>query len=130
MGQCKDHMEVRHAQKFFFACFHPTLASLCLALWTVAVSAGIIGDGLVTAFRTGIDVAAQCCRAATSDGTEHRQLLKAQPWILFNEAITLCADYIGHLNGGPCHSGLCFLRERSICAGFGMQIFSSGFAVA
>jgi hypothetical protein len=39
-------------------------------------------------------------------------LLVTQPGILFDEAITLLAEDIGHLHGRPAHCGLRSLRER------------------
>jgi hypothetical protein len=44
-------------------------------------------------------------------------LLVTQPGILFDEAITLLAEYIGHLHGRPAHLGLRSLRERGSWVG-------------
>lgn len=41
-------VEVGAGQKFSFSCFQPALACLCLALGTVAISTGVIGDLLAT----------------------------------------------------------------------------------
>ncbi len=122
MRQGEYDVEVGNAEEFFLSCGEPALASLCLALGTVPVPAGVIRDGLMTALRTLIDVAAQRGRSAASDGPQHTQLLVTQPGILFDEAITLLAEYIGHLHGRPVHFGLRSLRERGSWAGLVVMI--------
>ena len=122
MRQGEYDVEVGDAEEFFFSCGEPALASLCLALRTVPVPAGVIRDGLMTALRTLIDVAAQRGRAAASDRPQHTQLLVIQPGILVDEAVTLLAEYIGHLHGRPAHFGLRSLRERGSWAGLEVMI--------
>ena len=122
MRQGEYDVEVRNAEEFFFSCGEPALASLCLALWTVSVPAGVVRDGLMTALRTLIDVAAQRGGAAASDRPQHTELLIAQPRTLINEAVTLLAEYIGHLHGRPAHSGLRSLRERGTWVGLEVMI--------
>ena len=117
MRQGEYDVEVGDAEEFCFSCGEPALASLCLALGTVPVPAGVIRDGLMTALRTSIDVAAQRGRSAASDRPQHTQLLVIQPGILFDKTITLLAEYIGHLHGRPAHCGLRNLRERGSWAG-------------
>ena len=41
--------------------------------------AGVIRDGLMAASRTVIDMAAECCCAATLDGSQHAEPLNTQP---------------------------------------------------
>ena len=55
---------------------------------------------------TGIEMAAQGRRAAAGEGPQDSQLLKAQPRDSVEEAVTLRAKDVGHLHGGPVHSGL------------------------
>ena len=116
MRQGENDVEVRNAEEFFLSCGEPALASLCLALGTVPVSAGVVRDGLITALRTLIDVAAQRSGAAASDRPQHTQLLIVQPGVLFDEAITLLAEDIGHLHGRPVHFGFRSLRESGTWA--------------
>jgi hypothetical protein len=59
MWQREDDVEGGDSEKFFFPCGEPALASLRLTLRAVPVSAGVIRDGLMTALRTSIDVAAE-----------------------------------------------------------------------
>jgi hypothetical protein len=49
VGQGKDDVEVRYAEQVLLAACEPALASLGLALGTVPVATGVIGDGLVVA---------------------------------------------------------------------------------
>jgi hypothetical protein len=76
----------------------------------------------MTALRTLIDVSTQRGRSAASDRPQHTQLLIIQPEILFDEAITLLVEYIGHLHGRPAHLGLRSLRERGSLSGVDVLI--------
>ena len=116
MRQSEYDVEVRDAEEFFLSCGEPALASLCLALGTVPVPAGVIRDGPMTALRTLIDVAAERRRTAASDRPQHTQLLIVQPGGLFDEAITLLAEDVGHLHGRPVHFGFRSLRESGTWA--------------
>ena len=113
VGQREDHVEVGHAEHFFLSRGEPALARLRLALGAVAVAAAVIRDGLVAASGTVIDMSAQSRCAALSDGAQHLQLLIAEMLaVLVHEPCALCMNEIGHLEGGPAHSGLCSLRDR------------------
>jgi hypothetical protein len=92
MRQSKYDVEVRHTEQFLFSRSELALASLCLALRTVPVPAGIIRDGLITASGTSVDVPSQRRRGAAGDGPQHAQLLVVQPWALVHEAIALLAE--------------------------------------
>src|SRR5207248_5923035 len=104
--------------------------SLRLALHAMSIAAGVIRDGLIIATGTLVNVTTQLRRAAAGDSPQHGELLEVQPRALFQEAITLPAEYVGQLHGRPAHSGFRFLRERSSCAGSEILIRSSGFVVA
>src|SRR5215469_2321836 len=95
------HMEVGHAEHFSFASGEPALARLRLALWAMPIAARVIRDGLMAALWTVIDMAAECCGAATRDRSQHAKSLNAQPGsVLFHETVALCMEDIGHLHGG------------------------------
>src|SRR5436309_1337806 len=117
MRKCKNHMEVGHLKHLTLSCGNPPLASLRLTLHAMSIAARVVGDGLVIATGTLVHVTTQRCRAAAGDSPQHGELLEVQPWTLFQEAVTLRAEYIGHLHGRPAHSGFRFLRDRSSCAG-------------
>jgi len=113
VGQSEDHVEVGHAEHFLLSRGEPTLARLRLAFGAVAVAAAVIRDGLVAAAWTIIDMSAQSRSAALSDGAQHLQLLIAEMLaVLVHKPSALCMNEIGHLEGGPAHSGLYSLRER------------------
>ena len=83
----------------------------CKTLGTVPVPAGIIGDGPVTALRTGIDMTAQRSRATALNGPKSFELLKTKARAIpLQKAIALCTQNVGHLQGGPSHS--CFFRLK------------------
>ena len=116
MRQGEYDVEVGEAEEFFLSGAEPALASLCLALWAVPVPAGVIREGLMTALRTLIDMAAQRGRSAASDRPQHTQLLITQPGVLFDEAVTLLAEDVGHLHGRLVHFGFRSLRESGTWA--------------
>ena len=78
MGHGEDHMEVAGSEKLSLSCREPVFTRLRLALRAVPVPARVIGDGLVTALWTGIDMAAQRSRAAALDGAKGLELLKVE----------------------------------------------------
>jgi hypothetical protein len=107
MWECENNVKIRYAEHFPLTRSEPALARLCLALRTVAVTTGVIGDGLMAALGTGIEMATQRRRAATGDRSQHCQLLEAQPRsILVQKAGLVRAKNIGHLHGGAAHLGL------------------------
>ena len=67
-------MKIAGGEKLAFASCEPMLARLRLAFRTMPVAARVIGDGAVTALRTGIDVAAQRSRAAALNGAKRLEL--------------------------------------------------------
>src|SRR5271155_1778681 len=97
-------VEVAGREKLAFASREPMFTRLRLALRTVPVPARVIGDGLVTALRTGVDMTAQRSRAAALNGAKGLELLKVKaPSIPIQEAVALRAEDVGHLDGGPAH---------------------------
>ena len=104
VGHGEHDMEVTGGQEFAFAGRQPALASLCLALGAVPVSARVVGDGLMTSVRAGIAMTAQRCGAAAQNGPKRFELLKAKAGsIPIQEAIAVRAKNVGHLEGGPSH---------------------------
>src|SRR3984957_20358907 len=79
VGQGKDDVEVGHAEQILFAPCQPAQACLSLALGTVAVATGVIGNGLMVATRAGVQMASQRSRTACSDRPQHLELLVAEP---------------------------------------------------
>jgi len=67
----------------------------------------------VAATGTIFDVSAKSRCTAPSDGAQHLQLLIAEmSAVQVDESFALRMNEIGHLEGGPAHSGLRSLRDR------------------
>jgi hypothetical protein len=92
VGQSGDDVRIACGQQFPAARLKPAIACIGLALGAVPVAEGVVRDGLMTALRTLIDMAAQRGRPAASDRPQHTQLLVIQPRILLDEAIPLLAE--------------------------------------
>ena len=106
-------VEIAGVQEFAFPRRQPALARLRLALGAVPVSARVVGDGLMTASRTSIAMAAERSGAAAQNGAKSFELLKAEARsIPIQEAIALRAKDVGHLEGGPSHSLFFRLKLR------------------
>ncbi len=85
-------MEVTGSQQFALAGRQPALAGLRLALGTVPISARVVRDGLMTAVRAGIAMAAEGSGATVLNGAKGLELLKAKAGsIPIQEAIALHA---------------------------------------
>src|SRR3990172_6408719 len=125
----EDHMYIGNSQEFSLAGGQPLVASVRPTLRTMAVAAGVVGDGHgMTAARTTVPVTAERCRAAAFDGREHSSVQPCQPRPLFLDEVFACrANDVGHLEGWPVHF-CCFLRERLTLARSETASPSSGFA--
>ena len=78
MRHSEYDMKVAGGEKFALASCEPMFTRLRLALGAVPVPTRVIGDGLVTALRTGIDMTAQRSRAAALNGAKGLELLKVK----------------------------------------------------
>src|SRR6201982_3575310 len=80
LSRQREHdVEVRHRQEFGLALGQPLARRRSLALRTVPIATGIVGDLRVTALLVlaACDMAAERCRAAVLDRPHHLELLKA-----------------------------------------------------
>lgn len=131
MWQGEDDMEIGHAQHFLLAPRQPSLPGLGLTLGTMAIAAGVVGEGLVVAAGTSIEVTAERGGTAATDSPQHTELLIAEPGtVVFEEAVTLGVNQIGHFQGRPAHAGFCSLREHASWVGLDTVICSSGLGAA
>ena len=104
MRQREDDVEVAHRQHFGLSLGDPAVAGRGLTLGTVAIAAGVIGDGLMPALGALVAMAAQSGGAATLDGAQHFDMRPVQPApALFDEAGARSANNVGHLDGWPVH---------------------------
>ena len=71
MGHAENQVEIAHREQFLLPGAQPLLACIGLALWAVAVSAGVVRDGLMAAADALIAMSAECGGAAALDGPEH-----------------------------------------------------------
>src|SRR6185503_19475192 len=105
VGQGEDDVEVVGVQQIALLRLQPSLASLRLAFWTTAGSAGVIGDGcFVGASFTLILMPAKGSSTAALDGPVCLQLLIVHNSLEALEKLPAPAtDDVGHLDGRPRH---------------------------
>src|SRR5450759_3500146 len=123
-------MHVADRQQFLAAFGEPLVPRIGLTLRTMAITARIEGDGLMAASGTTVQVATECCRAAKLDGMQYAEMEPRQPGpVLFDEAIAVLPDDVGHLEGWLVHR-FCSFRERLMFSGLDTVIVSNGLATA
>jgi hypothetical protein len=71
-------MEIAGVEEFAFPCRQPALAGLRLTLRAVAISTGVVGDGLITTTRATIAMPAQRGGTAALDGAQCFELLETK----------------------------------------------------
>ena len=103
MWERKDDVHVRHVEEFPLARLEPAIPCLRLALRTVAIATGIVGDGPMPAGGAVIDMPAQRGGPTPRERAQHGALLHAEPRMSFDKSVTLRVEDIGHLHGGPTH---------------------------
>ena len=132
MREREDDVDVWHVEELALAGMEPALPRLRLALRAVPVPTRVIGDGLMPAGVTPIEMAAQCGGATARDRPQDRSLLRAQPRMLLEEGVALRVEDIGHLHGGPAHDcgGFRRRRDRGITGGGVTCNCSSGMGAA
>src|SRR4029077_9288704 len=60
VGQCEDNMDVTRWEKLLAPRCEPAIASSCLTLRAVPISARVVGDGAMSTASAFIDMAAEC----------------------------------------------------------------------
>ena len=129
MREREDDVHIRHVEQLALARVEPALPGLRLALRAVPIPTRVIGDGLMPAGVTPIEMAPERGGATARDRAEHRSLLHAQPRMLLEEGVTLRVEDIGHLHRRPAHDcgGFRCSRDRGRTTGVGTCSCSSGF---
>jgi len=131
MREREDDVHIRHVEQLPLAGVEPALPRLRLALRAVPIATRVIGDGLMPAGATCVDVAAKGGGATARDRAEYRSLLHAQPRLLLDEGVALRVEDIGHLHRRPAHDvGFRSSRDRCSTTGVGTCNCSSGFGAA
>src|SRR6266853_6283761 len=97
-------MIIRHGQQLGLTLGQPLLRRRALALRTMAIAAGIVGDERVRAVLATRDMAAERRRAAALDGGHHLQLAEADvTGIGSAPRRTVAAENIRNLKRGTGH---------------------------
>jgi len=100
----ENHMDVARWEKLLATCCEPAIASSCLTLRAVPISARVVGDGAMSAASAFIDMPAERGGTTPRNGQEHFDVLPADPLTAsFDECVSCGADQIGHLEGWPVH---------------------------
>ena len=132
MREREDDVHIRHVEQVPLTRVEPALPRLRLALRAVPIAARVIGDGLMSAGATPIEMPAECGGATAHDRSQDGSLLHTQPRMLLDEGVTLRVEDIGHLHGRPAHAGLGFRfrRDRGRTTGAGPAAAPRGFGAA
>ena len=100
----EDHMDVARWEKLLATCCEPAIASSCLTLRAVPISARVVGDGTMSAAGAFIDMTPECGGATPRNRQEHFDVLPGDPLTAsFDECVSRGVDEIGHLEGWPVH---------------------------
>lgn len=71
MRQREDYVDIAGGQKVPAARIEPAVTGVGLALRTMPISTRVIGDGLIAATGTGINVSAEYRCSAVQDGVQY-----------------------------------------------------------
>jgi len=104
--QREYHMMVLHRQQVLRLLLEPAGAGQGLALGAVAVAARIIGDTLLAAVQTVLDMPAQCGGATACQVAQGLTLHGRQPAaVAIEKAIGIVPDHIRHFQRRPLQDG-------------------------
>jgi hypothetical protein len=128
--QSEDNVDIGDGQKFTLPSQDPLVASAALTLWAMAITATVIGGGAIATARALVAMPAECRGTAASDRAQYFAMGPMDPAeVAVDEAITLRANDIGHLEEGPSHFFLS-LRERWTPLRLDTSRVSSGLGIA
>src|SRR5690349_8932734 len=116
-------MVVLHRQQIALACLEPASRGGALALWAMAVAAGVIGDLVTPTTFTAQHMSPQRRAAALFDGRNDLELAQTQVCALgFAPSGPMSTEDVGDLQGRPPHEGALrrgqdLDRRQPLCAG-------------
>jgi len=113
----EDDVEVGNRQERGQSFFEPIVAGYALALGTVAIATGMLGDALVTAGVALVQVSAEGGRAALHDVAHHLSL-RGRRRVSAAILLAVRTENIGDLKGRPVVSRLVHCRSAQN-VGFG-----------
>ena len=90
MGNAEDQVKITHRKQFLLSCGEPFFASVGLALRAVAISAGVVGDGLMTASSALIAMSTQRRCTAAGNRVEHFELRQVKDADKLDESRPCC----------------------------------------
>src|SRR5437870_300757 len=97
-------MDVARREKFLLTRGDPPFAGRGLTLRTVAVAAGVVRDGAMSAAGALIEMTAKCGGATARNGQQHFDVLPADPLAIpLEKCGSRATDKVGHLEGRPIH---------------------------
>ena len=104
MRHAENQMVVIHGQQFPLPRRQPLLTDVGLTFRTVTISAGVVGDGLISAVGALIPMAAERRRPAAQNSIEHLHLSPVQELTIATGGAGVgSADDIGNLKLWPSH---------------------------
>ena len=98
VGQCEDNMDVTRCEKLLAPRCEPAIASSCLTLRAVPISARVEGDGAMSTASAFIEMPTKRGGTTPRNGQKHFDVLPGDPLTAsFDECASRSADQIGHL---------------------------------
>jgi len=91
--QGEDDVEILHRQQFGGSVLHPARRCAGLALWTVPIAAGVVGNALVLTVIAGLDMPAQGSGAAGCKASQHANLISGR----LVQQVSVSSDHVGQL---------------------------------
>src|SRR5579863_3859089 len=96
--QGEDHVEIRHGKEFGLSLGKPLRARRALALRTVPIATGVVGDARRTAVVALLDVATEHGCPTRRDGAYHASLDAAEvTGVRLSKSFAVAAEYVRHL---------------------------------
>ena len=103
-GESEDDMEVFDGEQLGLACLHPVGGSGGLALGAVAVAARVVGDLLMPAPVTRLDVPAQRGGPTGGDVAKHAALPRRERAVVpLEKGVAVSSQDVGHFEPGSVH---------------------------
>jgi hypothetical protein len=95
-------MKIFARQQLSLTLFQPLGSSERLTFWAMPIRAGIVNVPLVPTLVTPFEMAAQCCRATSFDGTQHPLLCRGQRGSMHSaKLVAMGAHNISDFEGRP-----------------------------
>src|SRR5258708_12789319 len=100
----EDHMDVTRWEKLLATCCEPAIASSCLTLRAVPISARVVGDGAMSAAGAFIEMSAERGGTTPRNGQQHFDVLPGDPLTAsFYQCVSPTPDHIPHPDRCPAH---------------------------